>query len=190
MRFEIEVKELDPYLLLVGWQGWPDCTCMYRAAFEFQCDADGRQSKHTSFCTEDQLFEHDVHNEEKRIEQFDWRVQLHVLFESERRFYGLKQMWHLPACQLTKALACLSHSGDQFFLGQSCQHSQSSDTPKAKGICLFFGHIEDRERERCECCGFFTHRDNPHRRSRRQSLGECNRRMEVMADSNASRDAK
>ena len=42
MRFEIEMKQLDPELLVIGRQRRPDRACMCRAAFELQCDADAK----------------------------------------------------------------------------------------------------------------------------------------------------
>ncbi len=62
----------------------------------------------------------------------DRRIEFHALFEREGRLYGLKQMRHLPARQLAKALACLPHAGDQFFLRQTPPASPRCECPTGK----------------------------------------------------------
>ena len=119
MRFEIEMKQLDPELFLVGRQRRPNRASMRASAIERQRNGDGGQCKNTSLCTQDQLVEHDPNDEEQRIQQLDWRIQFHLLFKEEDWFYRLKEMRQFAACQLLKPFASCPMRAISSFSGRA-----------------------------------------------------------------------
>ena len=94
MGFEIEMQQLDPELI-IGRQRRPDGAGMRSAAFERQRDGNRSQRQYARRCAQDQLLQHQIHDEHQRIEDFYGRVQLHALFKRECRLDRLKQVRHL-----------------------------------------------------------------------------------------------
>src|SRR6266481_5633932 len=109
---------------------------MRASAIQHQHKGDGGQCEDTSLCTQDQLVEHDPNYEEQRVQQLDWRVEFHLLFEEEGSFYRLKEMGQLAAGELLKPFALLAHAGDQLFFWQSGQHPKRMNAPKGEGFRL------------------------------------------------------
>ena len=81
MGFQIEMKKLDPELLVGGRQCRPDGAGMRASAIERQHNGDGGQREDTRLRTQDQLVQHDAHDKEQRVQQLDRRIEFHLLFE-------------------------------------------------------------------------------------------------------------
>ena len=106
-------------------------------------DRDRSKRKNACRCAKNELFEHDSHNKEQGIEQFDRRIQFHALFESEVRLDRKKQMRHFSPRQLAKPFAFLSHARNQFFLGQMPPTFRECECPKEK----MSPHVPPKDRE-------------------------------------------
>src|ERR1700761_9312691 len=116
MSFEIDMEQLDPKLLVIGWQRWLDSACVCRFPFESKCHGNGCKRKHASLCTQNELIQHHAHHKKQRMKDFDRRLEFHALLERECRFSRLKQVGQFATRQQTKALALLSQAGNEFFL--------------------------------------------------------------------------
>ena len=57
-RDEIDMEQLDPKLLVIGWQRWLDSACVCRFPFESKCHGNGCKRKHASLCTQNELIQH------------------------------------------------------------------------------------------------------------------------------------
>ena len=120
MRLQIEVKKLDPELLVVvGSAGRTVLVCVRH--LQRKRDGHGSQREDARLCAQDKLIQHQVHDKEQRIEKIDRRIQFHSLVKGEWWLYRLEQVRMFAACQLPKTFAILPHTGDQLFFGKSCQ---------------------------------------------------------------------
>src|SRR5436305_164497 len=151
MSFKIKMKKLDPELFVGRRQRRPDGAGVRASAIERQRNRDGRQCKDASFCTQDQLVEHNPNDEEQRIQQLYRRIKFHLLFKQEGCFYWLKQMRQLTACELLKPLTLLTHASNQLFLWQSGQHAKRVNSPQGEGLRLSLAEMENSQRQRRQC---------------------------------------
>src|SRR5579863_9473298 len=113
MRFQVQVEQLDPELLIVCWQSWPNAPHMCSSPVQREGDSDRGQRNKASLRAHDQLLKHDPKNKEERIEQFDRSIKLHSLSKREWRLDGLEQVRQLAARELPEMLAILPHPGNQ-----------------------------------------------------------------------------
>ena len=160
MCLQVEMEEAEPESTVIARQRGADSARVGAAAFENKSDGDGCEGENLRSSTGDEVVEENAENEEERIEELDWSVELGALFKGERWIGGNEEVPGFSASELAEATAGLPESGDEFIFGQSGERAEGEDAPASEGLGIVRRDGEDGERERSKCGSFFAGGDD------------------------------
>src|SRR5436190_12421901 len=145
VRFEIEPQEFQEKLAVSRRHGKPQCPDMINRflpprvlSFEREGNFDLSDGKNVHAQPCKQLFEQPVQDEEQRLQQVHWRIQVHVLFKIRWKIFGHQRMSVRALRQPPPAEPFLPESLDnrnfresrKFFAGMDAPASQRFDELK------------------------------------------------------------